>query len=93
MKKLTFDWIKRPDGSSEFTDYVSSLNVRDKARLCALIAKTEQYGLDTALGMGWLSELDGGSYELVQQRQGSAPAALRLCVAGGNCLVASVLSK
>jgi phage-related protein len=70
MKKLTFDWIKRSDGTSEFTDFMAALPVKDRAKLYAVISKTEECGIDKAKRMKWVKKLRDGVFELRSQ-QGS----------------------
>jgi phage-related protein len=70
MKKLIFDWIKRPDGTSEFVDFVSSLPVKDRAKFYAVITKVEEYGLEMAKKMKWVKKLREGIFEL-RSKQGN----------------------
>ena len=46
MKKPTFDRITRPDGTSEFDDFLDSLPLKDRAKLLAVIDNTEELGIE-----------------------------------------------
>ena len=70
MKKLTFDWVKRPDGTSEFIEFMDTLPVKDSAKLFAVISKTEDVGIETAKKMKWVKKLRDGIFE-IRSKQGS----------------------
>ncbi|MDR1014283.1 MAG: hypothetical protein LBL86_04820 [Coriobacteriales bacterium] len=55
MEKLTFDWVKRSDGTSEFKEYMDSLPVKDRAKLYAVISKTAGNGMEVAKKARWVS--------------------------------------
>lgn len=63
-KKLTFDVIKRSNGTSEFDDFLNSLPTKDRAKLLAVISKTEEHGLEIAKKMKWVKKLRDGICEL-----------------------------
>ena len=66
----TFDIIRRSDGTSEFDDFLDSLPPKDRAKLLAIISKTEQHGLEVAKKMKWVKKLRDGISEL-RSKQGS----------------------
>jgi phage-related protein len=70
MKRLTFDWIRRPDGTSEFREYMDSLPPKDRAKLSAVIAKTEDNGMEIAKKAKWVKKLRDGIFEL-RSKQGN----------------------
>ncbi|MDR2108537.1 MAG: type II toxin-antitoxin system RelE/ParE family toxin [Coriobacteriales bacterium] len=71
MRKLvTFERIRRSDGTSEFDDFLDSLPVKDRAKLEAVILKTELNGLEVAKRMQWVKKLKGDIFEL-RSKQGS----------------------
>ena len=69
-RKLTFDRVTRPDGTSEFEDFLAALPSKDRLKLLAVLAKTEQHGLQVAIAQQWVKKLRGGIFEL-RSRQGS----------------------
>lgn len=70
MKKPSFDRVTRPDGTSEFDDFLDSLPVKDRAKLLAVIDNTEELGIEKAERMKWVKKLEGGICEL-RSKQGS----------------------
>jgi phage-related protein len=70
MKKLTFDWIRRPDGTSEFKDYMDALPLKDRVKLYVVIAKTEDNGIEIAKRAKWVKRLHDGIFEL-RSKQGN----------------------
>ena len=69
-KKTEFDWIRRPDGTSEFEEFIAALPVKDAAKLLAVIQNTETFGMQIATQMQWVKKLEGDLYEL-RSKQGS----------------------
>jgi phage-related protein len=70
VDKPTFDRITRPDGTSEFDDFLDSLPLKDRAKLLAVIDNTEELGIEKAVKMKWVKKLEGGICEL-RSKQGS----------------------
>jgi len=68
--KISFDWIKRSDGTSEFEDYLDSLPDKDAEKLMAVIAAVESHGLLVSARMKWTKKLEDDLYEL-RSKQGS----------------------
>jgi phage-related protein len=69
-KKIEFDWLRRQDGTSEFETFIASLPIKDAAKLLAVIANTETFGIQVAMQMQWVKKLKYDLYEL-RSRQGS----------------------
>lgn len=68
--KISFDWIRREDGTSEFEDYLDSLPDKNAEKLLAVISIVEEQGLVVAARMQWTKKLDDDLYEL-RSKQGS----------------------
>ena len=69
-KCMEFKPLRRADGSCEFEEYLAGLPRKDRIKLIAVLAKTEQYGLRTAIEQQWVKKLRDGIFEL-RSRQGS----------------------
>jgi phage-related protein len=69
-RRVEFDWIKRPDGTSEFEKFIDSLPVKDSAKLLSVIHNTETEGIHVAIRMKWVKKLEDDLYEL-RSKQGS----------------------
>jgi phage-related protein len=67
---VSFIWIKRSDGTSEFTDYANTLPEKDKAKLLATISRIEEHGLEVAKKAKWVKKLREGISE-IRLRQGN----------------------
>jgi len=52
--RISFDWIKRCDGTSEFKDYLDSLPSKDAMKLLAVITAVEDHGLLVSARMKWI---------------------------------------
>ncbi|KRL32809.1 hypothetical protein FD20_GL002216 [Liquorilactobacillus uvarum DSM 19971] len=63
-KKLTFDYVKRNDGSSEFEEFLNSIPVKDKVKLLRTIQAVENNGLQIATRLEWVKKLDSNVYEV-----------------------------
>jgi phage-related protein len=63
-KKVEFDWIRRPDGTSEFGEFIDSLPQKDSAKLLSVIHNTEIEGISVAAKMKWVKKIDDDLYEL-----------------------------
>ena len=70
VMRISFVWIKRNDGTSEFTDFMSSLAIKDRAKLYALISTIEEQGMEIAKKMQWVKKLRDGIFE-IRSRQGT----------------------
>jgi phage-related protein len=69
-KLLTFEPLRRLDGSSEFEEFLASLPIKDRAKLLSVIDDTEIYGLAVAISQQWIKKLRDGIFEL-RSRHGS----------------------
>jgi phage-related protein len=69
-KKAEFDWIRRPDGTSEFEEFIAALPSKDSAKLFSVIHNTEIEGILVATKMKWVKKLENDLFEL-RSKQGS----------------------
>ena len=90
---ITFDWIKRDDGTSEFEDFLDSLPDKDAAKLLAIIAKTEDHGLLVAKRMKWVKKLDDNLYELRSKQGKDIQRALYFQKIGNHFLITHGFTK
>jgi len=93
MKKLTFNWIKRADGTSEFVEYMDSLPEKDRAKLYAVIDRVEEHGLEIARKMKWIKKLDGGISELRSIQGSDIQRALYFHEIGSRYLITHGFTK
>lgn len=64
MEKLKFEFYTRPNGHSEFLEYLESLNKTSRAKLLARIDKVATYGVSVGIQHNWVKQLDKNLYEI-----------------------------
>ncbi|MBC6909859.1 type II toxin-antitoxin system RelE/ParE family toxin, partial [Lactobacillus reuteri] len=58
MKDLEFEFYTRPNGHTEFVEYLDSLDVKAKAKLLARINMVSTYGLSAGIQHNWVKPLE-----------------------------------
>lgn len=66
MHSPRFDWDDR------FSDFLDSLNIKEQAKLIAMIEKIEEYGLLVAQRKEWIKKIDNNLYEIRVHAMGNA---------------------
>ncbi len=74
-KKLVFDYYEE-NGQCEFEDFLNTLPEKDQAKLLAIIANIEEYGLEIAAQMEWVKKIEKNMYEIRSKRGHSIQRAL-----------------
>jgi len=64
MEKPRFEYDKRPDGSSEFQEFLDSLTYNEKNKILMLIQSIQERGLLTARKMHWVSKIEDNLFEI-----------------------------
>lgn len=54
-----FTWICREDETSEFQEFLDSLPAKDRGKLLSVITDTENFGIQIAIKMKWVSKIKG----------------------------------
>ncbi|MCL2655684.1 MAG: type II toxin-antitoxin system RelE/ParE family toxin [Coriobacteriia bacterium] len=93
MKELVFDWIKRPDGTSEFMEYMAALPIKDRAKLYSAINRVEEHGLEEAKRMKWAKKLSGNISELRSIQGSDIQRALYFHEVGSRYLITHGFTK
>ena len=93
QKLITFDRVRRSDGTSEFDDFLDSLPSKDRAKLEAVILKTELYGLGVAKKMQWVKKLRGGLFELRSKHGSNIQRALYFRLVGTEYIITHGFTK
>ena len=57
MKDLEFEFYTRPNGHTEFVEYLDSLDVKAKAKLLARINMVSTYGISSGIHLNWVKPL------------------------------------
>lgn len=64
MEDLEFEFYTRPNGHTEFVEYLDSLDVKAKAKLLARINMVATYGLSAGIQHNWVKPLEKNLYEI-----------------------------
>jgi phage-related protein len=91
--KVSFDWIRRDDGTSEFEDYFDSLPDKDAEKLLAVIGMVEDHGLIVASRMQWIKKLGSDLYELRSKQSSNIQRAIYFQKIGNEYLITHGFTK
>ncbi|NEG69740.1 type II toxin-antitoxin system RelE/ParE family toxin [Bifidobacterium choloepi] len=61
---VRFDWVRRPDGTSEFEDYLLTMDPASRSATLAKIQQIEELGLSVAMRKEWVKKLENDLYEI-----------------------------
>lgn len=64
MEKPKFEFYTRPNGHTEFLEFLETIPKKDRAKLLSTIANTQALGLQVAQRQLWIKRLKDGIYEL-----------------------------
>lgn len=64
MKKIEFEFYKRPNGKVEFIEFLKGIPYKDQVKLLATINNVQEYGINIAIREQWIKKLDKNLYEL-----------------------------
>jgi len=92
-KKLTFDRACRADGTSEFEEFLASLPTKDRAKLLAVVVKTEQFGMTVAIKQQWVKKLRDDIFELRSRQGGNIQRALYFHMKGTEYVITHGFTK
>lgn len=64
MEELDFEFYTRPNGHTEFKEYLDSLDVKSRAKLLARINIVAKKGINISIQHNWVKPLDKNLYEI-----------------------------
>lgn len=64
MEKLNFEFYTRPNGHTEFLEYLEGINNKSRAKLLARINLVSMYGIRVGIQHDWVKQLDNNLYEI-----------------------------
>ncbi len=85
--KPTFEFYVRPNGHSEFVDFLQTLPLKDKEKLLAIITLVQENGLAVAQRMKWVKKLSGDIYEIRSQVATNIQRGLYFHVSGNKYVI------
>ncbi|WP_373711177.1 type II toxin-antitoxin system RelE/ParE family toxin [Jeotgalibaca porci] len=92
-KKLVFEYIRNPDGTSAFETFLDSLPLKDAAKLLGVLEKTEKYGLLLAAQNQWVKKLEPNLFELRSKVGSNIQRALYFHVVGDRYVITHGFTK
>lgn len=64
MKHPKFEFYTRPNGRTEFVEFLQSIPLKDRQKLLATISMVQEQGLLVAQRMEWVKKLDSDIFEI-----------------------------
>src|SRR5699024_12747212 len=64
MEELRYDFYTRPNGHTEFKEYLDGLNTKARAKLLARIYMVATHGISVGIQHDWVKQLDSNLYEI-----------------------------
>ena len=64
MEKLIFEFYTRPNGDTEFQEYLDGLNTKTRPKLLARIYMVAIHGISVGIQHDWVKQLDSNLYEI-----------------------------
>lgn len=95
MEKPEFESYKRPNGHDEFLEWLTNLNIEDRAKMLQIITDTEEHGLLVAQRMKWVKkiETEKNLYELRSKVSSNIQRALYFHVEGPRYIITHGFTK
>ncbi|MFC6164818.1 type II toxin-antitoxin system RelE/ParE family toxin [Lactiplantibacillus dongliensis] len=93
MKKPAFEFYQRPNGHTEFIEFLQTLPEKDRAKLVANIANVQDQGLIVARKMKWIKRIDDNLFELRSKTGNNIQRGLNFHVTGTNYQITHGFTK
>lgn len=63
-EELDFEFYQRPNGHTEFQEFLDQLNQKDRAKLLATIHVVSIHGISAGIQQNWVKRLEKNLYEI-----------------------------
>ena len=93
MNKLEFEFYTRPNGHTEFQEYLNSLNLKTRAKLLARIAAVSQNGIEVGIEHDWVKQIDKNLYEIRSRVSNNQQRGLYFHVDGPRYIITHGFTK
>lgn len=93
MEELDFEFYTRPNGHTEFQEYLDGLNTKERAKLLTVILKVSTYGISTGIQHGWVKQLDSNLYEIRSRVSNNQHRGLYFHVENGHYVITHGFNK
>lgn len=93
MEKLKFEFYVRPNGHSEFAEYLDSLDPKSKAKLLNRIYMVSIYGIRVGIQHDWVKPLEHNLYEIRSRVSNNQFRGLYFHVSGTHYVITHGFTK
>lgn len=93
MEHIIFETYTRPNGHDEFTDWIQTLPIKDRAKLLQTITKVQNEGMLVAQRLKWVKRIDSNLYELRSKVGSNIQRALYFHVEHGQYVITHGFTK
>ncbi|HHT7720032.1 TPA: type II toxin-antitoxin system RelE/ParE family toxin [Streptococcus suis] len=93
MKHPKFEFYTRPNGRTEFIEFLQTLPTKDKQKLLATISLIQEQGLLIAQRMEWVKKLDSEIFEIRSKVSSNIQRALYFHVVDDRFIITHGFTK
>ncbi|HEL1741442.1 TPA: type II toxin-antitoxin system RelE/ParE family toxin [Streptococcus suis] len=93
MKHPKFEFYTRPNGRTEFVEFLQTLPTKDKQKLLATISMIQEQGLLIAQRMEWVKKLDSEIFEIRSKVSSNIQRALYFHVVDDRFIITHGFTK
>lgn len=93
MKYPQFEFYTRPNGRTEFIEFLQSIPTKDKQKLLATIIVIQEQGLLVAQRMEWVKKLDSDIFEIRSKVSSNIQRALYFHVVDDRFIITHGFTK
>ena len=93
MKHPKFEFYTRPNGRTEFIEFLQTLPTKDKQKLLATISMIQEQGLLIAQRMEWVKKLDSEIFEIRSKVSSNIQRALYFHVVDDRFIITHGFTK
>lgn len=93
MKNPKFEFYTRPNGRTEFQEFLDELPKKDKGKLLTVIASIQEHGLLVSQRMEWVKKLDEEIFEIRSKVSSNIQRALYFHVVDNRYVITHGFTK
>lgn len=93
MKNPKFEFYTRPNGRTEFQEFLDELPKKDKEKLLTVIASIQEHGLLVSQRMEWVKKLDEEIFEIRSKVSSNIQRALYFHVVDNRYVITHGFTK
>lgn len=93
MNYLKFEFYTRPNGHTEFIDFLQTIPLKDQQKLLATITNIQEHGIIVAQRMEWVKKLEGNLFEIRSKVSSNIQRAMYFHVVGERYIITHGFTK